>query len=108
MSLNVLLVTGIFPPDLGGPATFNSTFAYWAVNQDFRVQVLTYSDVMSSGQVDGGLDVIRIKRSQNIAIRYLKMIQQIILHGLRSDVILANGCFIELSISKLISLKNSP
>ncbi len=97
----MLLLTGIFPPDLGGPATFNSKFAYWAVHQDFQVRVLTYSDFKKSDQGDIKFRITRINRSQNIAIRYLKMIPLIILHGLRTDVILANGCFIELSIARL-------
>jgi glycosyltransferase involved in cell wall biosynthesis len=101
MSVNVLLLTGIFPPDLGGPATFNSKFAYWAVQQDFQIRVLTYSHSKKSEPDDIKFRITRINRNQNIAIRYLKMILCIILHGLQSDVILANGCFIELSISKL-------
>ncbi len=96
----MLLITGIFPPDLGGPATFNSKFAYWAINQDFRIRVLTYSDAKIYEQDDAKLRITRINRNQNIAIRYLKMILRIIFHGFRSDIILANGCFIELSVSK--------
>ncbi len=101
MGLKVLLLTGIFPPDLGGPATFNSKFADWATHQDFQIRVLTYSDIKKSEPGDTKFRITRISRDQNVAIRYLKMILRIILFGLRSDVILANGCFIELSISKL-------
>ena len=97
----MLLLTGIFPPDLGGPATFNSKFAHWAVQQNFQIRVLTYSDFDISEPGDTKFRITRINRDQNIVIRYLKMILRIILHGLQSDVILANGCFIELSISKL-------
>ncbi len=96
----MLLLTGIFPPDLGGPATFNSKFAYWAVHQDFQIRVLTYSNFKISEPGDTEFRITRISRNQNIAIRYLKMILRIIFHGLKSDIILANGCFIELSISK--------
>ena len=105
MGLKLLLLTGIFPPDLGGPATFNSKFAYWAVHQDFKIRVLTYSDVKISEPGDTKFRITRISRDQKIPIRYLKMILHIILHGLRSDVILANGCFIELSISKLFLIR---
>ncbi len=105
MSLKVLLVTGIFPPDLGGPATFNSKFALWAVTQDFQIQVLTYSNLDFVEQSDSRIKIIRINRNQNILFRYLKMITMIIVQGLKCDVILANGCFIELSISKLILIR---
>jgi len=105
MSVKVLLVTGIFPPDLGGPATFNFKFAQWASQNHYEIKVLTYFDFKEQ-KIDLPLiSIVRVNRNLNIFMRYLKMIQKIIWHGFQSDVILANGCFIELSISRIFFIR---
>ena len=98
----MLLLTGIFPPDLGGPATFNSKFANWAVENNYQVRVLTYSDTRLTRREKDKIKVSSVLRSRCILIRYFLMTAKIIWYGFRSDVVLANGCFIELSFAKIV------
>ncbi len=45
---NILIVTGIFPPDIGGPATYAEALAGALAKQGFKVKVITYSSVGKS------------------------------------------------------------
>lgn len=40
----IIIATGIFPPDIGGPATYSEKLAKELKNKNFDVQVITYSD----------------------------------------------------------------
>jgi len=102
MSTSLLLLTGIFPPDLGGPATFNSKFANWALENEYQVRVLTYSDVRLTSNEKGKIRVSSVLRNRHVLIRYFLMTTKIIWYGFRSDIVLANGCFIELSFAKIV------
>ena len=42
---NILIVTGIFTPDIGGPATYAETLAGALAKRGFKVKVITYSSV---------------------------------------------------------------
>lgn len=41
----ILIVTGIFPPDIGGPATYCEIIANALTKNDFNVHVITYSSI---------------------------------------------------------------
>jgi len=59
---NVLIATGIYPPDIGGPATIIGELKKSLEQNDFGVKVITYSDGAFS--VD---DVVRIKKNRRFA-----------------------------------------
>lgn len=40
----IIIATGIFPPDIGGPATYSEKLAKELKKRNFDVQVITYSD----------------------------------------------------------------
>ena len=42
--LNVLMITGIFPPDIGGPATYVPTMSSELVKRGHKLTVVTLSD----------------------------------------------------------------
>jgi glycosyltransferase involved in cell wall biosynthesis len=63
MPQRILIVTGIFPPELGGPATYAPELAKRLKKDGFVVKMMTYSD--SSGEpTDGelGYELIRVRR----------------------------------------------
>lgn len=79
--LKVLIATGIYPPDIGGPATYARSLAKELVKLDIKVKILTYSDEREDGNYELGirgneLDVCRINRSRNILIRYYNYLRQ--------------------------------
>ena len=63
----ILIATGIYPPDIGGPATHVKTLETELPKFSFEVKVITYAD-------DDSLQdkVIRIRRQQHIILRYFK------------------------------------
>ncbi|KKQ53693.1 MAG: Glycosyl transferase group 1 [Candidatus Falkowbacteria bacterium GW2011_GWC2_38_22] len=76
MPKKILIATGIFPPDIGGPATYVETLLNELPKRGFEVRVVTYAN-------DGleirnyNLEIIKISRNQNILLRYLKYFIQI-------------------------------
>ena len=74
----VLVATGIFPPDIGGPATYVDTLLKELPKRGFELRVVTYCDtqqVKHNTQQDA--NVFRINRKQNIILRYFKYFLQI-------------------------------
>jgi glycosyltransferase involved in cell wall biosynthesis len=65
--LKILIATGIFPPDIGGPATYLPQFIDFLESQDCDVKVVTFSDSIESSS-----KVFRVLRKNNIIIRFLK------------------------------------
>ena len=45
----ILIVTGIYPPDIGGPASYARTLAQ-RLSKDYEVKIITYSSVRKYGQ----------------------------------------------------------
>jgi glycosyltransferase involved in cell wall biosynthesis len=65
-NIKILIATGIYPPDIGGPATYTSTLKQGLGRFGFDVQVVAYSDV--AGFREAG--VYRISRQHNKLVRY--------------------------------------
>jgi glycosyltransferase involved in cell wall biosynthesis len=98
----LLIVTGIYPPDSGGPSKFTSAFAEWTSKKGAEVVVQTYSDSKISEQISGGVEVSRIQRSQSLLNRYVKMIRAIGAKVSPETKVLAAGAFLETYISSLV------
>ncbi|MCX6796382.1 MAG: GtrA family protein, partial [Candidatus Falkowbacteria bacterium] len=62
---NVLIATGIYPPDIGGPATYVKTLQEELPKYGSEVRVVTYADDLR--QENG---VLKVSRQQNIFFRY--------------------------------------
>ncbi len=43
MKSRVLLITSIYPPQVGGPAIFTSRFSGWLFEKNFKVKITTYT-----------------------------------------------------------------
>ena len=66
----ILLVTGIFPPDIGGPATFARFFLDESEKYGIVADLLTFTD-----DAEGvyKIDTVKISRKGNIFLRYLRV-----------------------------------
>jgi hypothetical protein len=98
----LLLITGIFPPDSGGPAKFAIEFGTWASIQGFPVKIQTYSD---DSIKDRSFDVFKlgnISRTHNIFIRYMKMVLAIGTSVARGTHVLSVGAFLETYFASII------
>lgn len=64
----LLIATGIYPPQLGGPATFSHALAHGMVGKGYHVDVLTFGDSRASG---GGPQMHHVGNAGNPLARYL-------------------------------------
>ena len=72
MSNEICVISGIFPPESGGPAKFAFTFSDWLIKNDKKVSVITLTDGISDLIYDHGIQIRRISRKLNLVVRYLR------------------------------------
>lgn len=82
----IILAAEIFPPDIGGPATYAQEFFEKFKKENFLVHVLCYGEA-----VNGEKDITRISRKQNIFFRYAKYIFMLMKLAQTFDIIYAQG-----------------
>ncbi len=88
--MKILIATGIYPPDLGGPATWAKFFAEEFIKRGHKVAVVAYSDPStSSGQAEPW-PVYRILRSSPKGIRHLKYFWKVFRIAKDFDLILVS------------------
>lgn len=102
MPESFLLITGIFPPDSGGPSKFAMEFGVWASQKNIEVTVQTYSDNQNLLANVEKIKVFRIFRSRSLPLRYVLMIKGVGGHVSPSSSVLAVGAFLETYISSII------
>jgi glycosyltransferase involved in cell wall biosynthesis len=92
--LRILLPTGIFPPDIGGPASYVPRIARSLVERGHSVEVVTLAD---DPDVDGDFPfpVRRIRRGMKRIPRIMRTVWALCSLAWNADVIFANGLFIE-------------
>jgi len=79
--MKVLIATGIYPPDVGGPATMIKAMADSLSELDFDVRTITYADKTEPGRV------YRISRRQNKFFRYFNYFRRFWALSRRADVL---------------------
>lgn len=102
--MKLCILTGIFPPIVGGPATFADTFLEWSSTQeniDCKVVTLTSEIEYESNRLYKN-KVVKIYNRDNIILRMAKTIREIIRLHNQGFTFLANGLFIEVFIASLI------
>ncbi len=102
--MNILITVGIFPPDIGGPASFVPKISNFLIENGHNVKIICLAEVENNHNEDK-LDVTRIKRSNSLPIRWIKTIYQIVKNGKKSDLIFVNGLGIESTIANLLLKK---
>ena len=99
----ICLTSGIYPPESGGPAKFTATFSKWVrYNTDIPVSVVTLTDGASSSKIVDGIRIVKISRSQNLVLRYIKTAIAIRKNSSPKIQILANGLFLETALASLL------
>ncbi len=101
MIMRILITTGIFPPDIGGPATYVPTIAKALTERGHTVTVLTTSEPEHLRWDDSihPFPVIRMNRRQKIWKRLPNYVAQILRYGRTADVIYTNGIYFETAIA---------
>lgn len=85
--MNVTLITGNFPPDLGGPAAFLEKLCSRMHKAGHKVTVICYGEKYGSPEFP--FNVIRISRELPAILRFALFIAKTILRSIDSDLIMA-------------------
>lgn len=102
--MDILITVGIFPPDIGGPASFVPKIAKYLINKGHNVKIICLSDKEHLTYKDD-INVIRINRNSPIIFRWLKTIVKIYNNSKKSDLIFVNGLGTETTIANLFIRK---
>ena len=101
--MKILITVGIYPPDIGGPASFVPKIAKLLNKNNHNVKVVCLTD---EKKIDSeSYFVRRILRNQNLVIRWIKTVLTIIRHGYNADVIFVNGLPMESYVANIFLRK---
>jgi len=102
--MDILITVGIFPPDIGGPASFVPKISKYLINKGHNIKIICLSDKEHLDYKDE-FSVIRINRNLPIISRWIKTIVKIYNASKKSDLIFVNGLGTEATIANLFSRK---
>ena len=101
--MKILITVGIYPPDIGGPASFVPKIAKLLEENECEVTVICLSNEKI---LDHELfKIVRILRNQNLIIRWIKTVFNMITHGRDAELIFVNGLPMEAYIANLFLRK---
>lgn len=98
---SLLIVTGNFPPDSGGPAKFSENFSIWCEMNDIATQVITYSDKTDDQSISNKRSIRSVNRFLPLPIKFTKLIIAIINERRKFQETLAVGSFLETYIASI-------
>jgi len=101
--MRICVVTGIFPPDIGGPASYVALLCESLRSVGVEVEVITYSTGLT--QVTHPFPVHRISRAIPLPVRMLVTPIKILKAGCGSDLIYCNGLTVPSAIASLLLRK---
>jgi glycosyltransferase involved in cell wall biosynthesis/putative flippase GtrA len=86
----LVFAAGIFPPDIGGPATFVKNLSEKLCSKEVSTTVVTYADMLGRGvETSSCYDVIRISRSLPFGLRHTIYTFWLFLASINHDLIYA-------------------
>ena len=83
--MRILITTPVYPPDLGGPATFVPRLARHLARDGHRVTVLTFADTAAAGE---GFEVVTVPRVF-LPLRYAWFFVRLLQRLARADLLFA-------------------
>ena len=101
--MKVLLVAGIYPPDVGGPATFLPQLAAHCQASGHQVKVLTLSDKPEDSRTPSCWKVIRIPRRLPLPIRFSMSTALVFVYSILGYRVFANGLHEECGLALWLS-----
>ena len=101
--MKILITVGIYPPDIGGPASFVPKIAKLLAENKHQVTVICLSDDKILDYED--FEVKRILRNQNLLLRWMKTVFSIIINGKNADCLFVNGLPMESYVANLFLRK---
>lgn len=99
--MKILLTTGIYPPDLGGPATYIPLLEKFLRAKNIDTKTVTLTDGLSLKTPN----LIRISRLHNKLVRSFLVVFSLRREARESDYIFSNGLFEETALATLFMRK---
>ncbi|MDA1349464.1 MAG: glycosyltransferase family 4 protein [Chloroflexi bacterium] len=99
--MRILIVTGIFPPDIGGPATYVPQVAEHLTGKGHNVTVVTLSDAIPPDDSAYPFRLVRLLRGIPRPLRMPRTVMKLFMLGRKADLLFVNGLYLE---STLVSL----
>jgi glycosyltransferase involved in cell wall biosynthesis len=93
--MRLLIPAGIFPPDIGGPASYVPQLATSLTERGHEVQVVCLADAAEHDDRSYPFNVVRIRRQRAKAARVAATIRTVVSYGRNTDVVYANGLNVE-------------
>jgi glycosyltransferase involved in cell wall biosynthesis len=93
--MRLLIATGIYPPDIGGPATYAAQLFEHLPKRGIEVKVATYADEKVKSQkskvktTTQNSKILSVSRSIPKGLRHLLYFSKVLRHGWKADVIYA-------------------
>jgi glycosyltransferase involved in cell wall biosynthesis len=103
--VRILIVTGIFPPDIGGPATYVPQIAEGLAQRGHAVTVVTLSDRLDHEDDGYPFRVIRLPRRAFRPWRMGRTVLVLLRLGRRADVLFVNGLALESALANFVLQK---
>lgn len=103
--LNILILSGIFPPDIGGPANFVPRISHWLTQRGHTVQLVCWSDNIDHDDTCYPFKVHRILRRGSRLKRLVTTISAIYKLGKSANIVFANGLDLETRIAATLLRK---
>ena len=91
--MNILIATGIYPPEIGGPAGFAKAFAGELTRRGDMVSVVTYGDERTERGV--GFSVTVVPRVGGALFRYLRYAYVVWREAKKTDIVFLQGAVSE-------------
>lgn len=104
----MLITTGIFPPDIGGPATYIPRFGEFLTSNNFEVEVVTLSETSVDLNSPFHFSVHRIMRSKKRLIRVIITVITIMNKLKDSNFLFSNGLYLETALALRLSSFHGP
>jgi glycosyltransferase involved in cell wall biosynthesis len=88
--MRIVFLTGIWPPDVGGPATHGPEFSRFLTGRGHRVVVVTMGDGEPTVRP---CEVVTVSRSSPFPVRYTRVALTATRKALRADVVYATATY---------------
>lgn len=88
--MRILIATGIYPPDIGGPAIYSEKLAQALVERNHEVVVVTYSSRIKNHELrikNDGFKVVIISRNWPLIFRYSLYSLKVFWYGIRVNLV---------------------
>ncbi len=104
--MKCLLISGIYRPEIGGPATYVPTLAKALIDQSNQIEVITLKNSSAPAQIEDW-QVNYITRDQNLLLRFIKTVVLIIRKAKSAESIFSNGLIQETGVALLFIKRKS-